>query len=39
LIALIGDRPVDVLFANAGHGGGGTFLDQDWREAKHIVDT
>lgn len=37
----IGDRPVAALFANAGHGGGGggEFLDQDWQEARHIVDT
>jgi len=39
LIELIGDRPVEALFANAGHGGGGAFLDQDWNEAEHIVNT
>jgi short-subunit dehydrogenase len=39
LLELIGGRPVDALFANAGHGGGVAFLDQDWDEAKHILDT
>jgi short-subunit dehydrogenase len=32
-------RPVDALFANAGHGLGGAFLDQDWDEARHVLDT
>lgn len=32
-------RPVDVLMANAGHGLGGAFLDQDFREARHVIDT
>lgn len=35
----IKDRPVDVLFANAGHGLGGAFLDQDWDRIKHVIDT
>ncbi len=39
LYAAIGGRPVDVLCANAGHGLGGAFLDQDFREAQHVVDT
>jgi uncharacterized protein len=39
LIDQIGDRPVDALMANAGHGLGHAFLDQavdDWR---HVLDT
>ncbi len=39
LYAAIGGRPVDVLCANAGHGLGGAFLDQDFAEARHVVDT
>lgn len=33
------DRPIDVLMANAGHGLGKGFLDQDFTEARHVVDT
>jgi short-subunit dehydrogenase len=39
LVDLIGDRPVDAMLANAGHGLGHAFLEQavdDWR---HVVDT
>jgi short-subunit dehydrogenase len=32
-------RPVDVLIANAGHGLGGGFLDQDFTEVRHVIDT
>ncbi len=39
LLALIGDRPVDALLANAGHGLGRAFLDQDFDEIKHVIDT
>lgn len=39
LLALIGDRPVDALMANAGRGLGHGFLDQDWDEARFVVDT
>lgn len=39
LMEAIGDRQVAALFANAGHGGGGAFLDQDWEEARHIIET
>ena len=31
--------PVDVLLANAGHGLGTAFLDQDFDEARHVIDT
>jgi short-subunit dehydrogenase len=39
LLDLIGSDPVDILCANAGHGLGHGFLDQDWREARHVIDT
>lgn len=32
-------RPVDALLANAGHGLGHAFLDQDFFEARHVLDT
>jgi uncharacterized protein len=32
-------RPVDLLLANAGHGLGGAFLDQDFARAHHVIDT
>ncbi len=32
-------RPVDALLANAGHGLGKAFLDQDLSAARHVVDT
>ena len=32
-------RPVDLLLANAGRGLGGDFLDQDFAEARRVVDT
>jgi short-subunit dehydrogenase len=32
-------RPVDALLANAGHGLGGAFLDQNFDEARHVIDT
>ena len=39
LYAAAAGRPVDVLIANAGHGLGHAFLDQEWAEARHVVDT
>lgn len=39
LLALIADRPVDALMANAGRGLGHGFLDQEWEEARFVVDT
>jgi short-subunit dehydrogenase len=39
VITKIGDRPVSALLANAGHGLGKAFLDQDWKEARHVIDT
>jgi len=32
-------RAVDALFANAGHGLGRAFLDQDFDEVRHVIDT
>lgn len=34
-----GSRPVDALLANAGHGLGRAFLDQDFNEVRHVIDT
>ncbi|HYI42668.1 MAG TPA: SDR family NAD(P)-dependent oxidoreductase [Sphingomicrobium sp.] len=39
LLEAAGDRPVDVLIANAGHGLGHGFLDQSPDEWRHIIDT
>lgn len=39
LIEAIGNREVDVLIANAGHGLGGPFLDQDPRAWRHVIET
>lgn len=33
------ERPIEALLANAGHGLGKGFLDQDFMAAKHVVDT
>jgi short-subunit dehydrogenase len=32
-------RPVDALLANAGHGLGKGFLEQDFDEVRHVIDT
>ena len=39
LYAAIKGRPVDALLANAGHGLGHAFLDQDFAQVRHVVDT
>ena len=39
LLEVIGDREVDALMANAGHGLGGCFLDQDWEAILHVINT
>jgi short-subunit dehydrogenase len=39
LYAAISGRPIDALLANAGIGLGGAFLDQDFDEIRHVVDT
>ncbi|MEA2933730.1 MAG: uncharacterized protein QOD74_376, partial [Variibacter sp.] len=33
------NRPVDALLANAGHGLGKGFLDQDFTQVRHVIDT
>jgi short-subunit dehydrogenase len=38
VIARIAGRPIAALFANAGHGLGQGFLDQDWNEARKVID-
>lgn len=35
----IAGRPVAALLANAGHGLGGAFLEQDFAAARHVIDT
>jgi short-subunit dehydrogenase len=32
-------QPVAALLANAGHGLGRAFLDQDWEQVRHVIDT
>jgi short-subunit dehydrogenase len=39
LLSALAGRPVAVLCANAGHGLGKGFLDQDWQAIRHVVDT
>lgn len=39
LYSAIGGRQVDALFANAGHGLGHAFLDQDFEKIKHVINT
>src|SRR3954467_15840053 len=35
----VAGRPVDALLANAGHGLGRGFLDQDFGDVRHVIDT
>jgi uncharacterized protein len=39
LIAQANGRPVDALLANAGHGLGHAFVEQDFEEVRHVIDT
>lgn len=39
LIAAIGERDVEALMANAGHGLGGSFLAQDFQDVLHVINT
>src|SRR5438128_2049027 len=39
LVFAINGRPVNALLANAGHGLGHAFLNQDFEEARHVIDT
>ncbi|WP_325340878.1 SDR family NAD(P)-dependent oxidoreductase [Xylophilus sp.] len=39
LLEALDGRPVDALLANAGHGLGHAFLDQDFEEVLHVINT
>lgn len=39
LLASASRRPVDALLANAGHGLGKAFLDQEFDDLRHVIDT
>jgi short-subunit dehydrogenase len=39
LLTAIAGRPVEALLANAGHGLGGAFLDQNFNDVSHVIDT
>lgn len=39
LLEAAAGRPVDALLANAGHGLGNAFLDQDFEDIRHVIDT
>jgi uncharacterized protein len=39
LLAATRDRPIDLLFANAGHGLGDAFLEQNFEDIRHVIDT
>ena len=39
LYRAINSRAVDALLANAGHGLGKAFLDQEWKDIQHVIDT
>ncbi|MGD9943253.1 MAG: SDR family NAD(P)-dependent oxidoreductase [Burkholderiaceae bacterium] len=39
LCAVIGGRPIGALLANAGHGLGHAFLEQDFGAIQHVIDT
>jgi len=39
LLAAVRDRPIDALLANAGRGLGRAFLDQEFAEIRHVIDT
>jgi uncharacterized protein len=39
LVSAVDGRPVEALLANAGHGLGKAFLDQDFDEITHVIDT
>ena len=39
LMTTIGERPIAALLANAGHGLGKAFLDQEWKDIAHVIHT
>jgi short-subunit dehydrogenase len=39
LVAATAGRPIDALLANAGHGLGKAFVDQDFADVQHVINT
>jgi short-subunit dehydrogenase len=39
LLQAVGERPIQVLCANAGRGLGRAFVDQDWDDIRRVIDT
>jgi short-subunit dehydrogenase len=39
LLSQVAERPVAALLANAGHGLGKAFLDQDFNDVQHVINT
>ncbi len=39
MLSAAGGREIDLLFANAGHGLGHAFLEQDVADWRHVIDT
>ena len=39
LMEAAGDREIDILIANAGHGLGHAFFEQRWDDIAHVIDT
>ncbi len=39
VVGTVGDRRVDALIANAGHGLGHSFFEQEWHDIAHVIDT
>ncbi len=39
LLAAVGDRPIDILIANAGRGLGHAFIEQSPTDWRHVIDT
>jgi short-subunit dehydrogenase len=39
LVSALGERQVEALLANAGHGLGKGFLEQDFGDVQHVIDT
>lgn len=39
LLATVGSRPIDALLANAGRGLGHAFVDQNFDDMRHVIDT
>lgn len=39
VLAMAGDRPIEILCANAGQGQGDAMLEQDWRSIRQVIDT